>query len=274
MLKKFTDEEFAIVAHVIITQDQNDARAYTILKRLLNPVIYQYCSKGKLLYGFEDDLFHEIYMRVTKKFVSNFWERKDKDGNTDHSAKFFCRWLRVLAKNYLNDAYQKAMILKKPLLSLEDLNEVALPVWDTQKEQTEEERELLTYAFSIVLDADSDIHIILTWLGISLFILESNEEKFRVNQPFIDTYDKKTLYEMRDLLYRSAGKIDWIVISDRQKEKIDTALDFVCPDGRKMGQRTYGEFFMTKGPKATVSDWYYRMNRKIQKVIENETYNS
>lgn len=274
MLKTLTEKEFAVLAQAIIKQDQNDEMIYSILKRLLGPTLRSYCGAGRVLCGLEEDLLHEIYIRVIKKFGTSFWEKKDEYGRVDRSAKHFVGWLRTFARNYLNSTYRDALYLISPVISLEEFELNGARIAEAAEEYSEEKRELLTYAFSIVLDASSDVHIILTWIGLSLMILVNNMDKIHLNQPFIDTCENKTLYEMRDLMFFCAKGIDWLVISDRQKDKIDAALDAVCPDGRRMGQRVYDEFFMTKGAKASISDWYYRMNRKIQKVKENETYNS
>ena len=273
-LNILTEKEFDIVVNAIIYQDQNDELVYGILKRLVSPTLRRYCAPGRLLNGQEDDLFHEICIRLMKKFVPAFWSKHGENADTAALAQYFCRWLRTLARNYCNDQYRKALLLRSPLMSLEDLG-TELSESDSKKlEELAEKRELLTYAFSIVLDASNDVHIILTWLGMSLLILVNDKDRIRINQSFIDTASHKSLYELRDLLYRCADSIDWMVISDDQKAKIDTRLDAACPDGRKMGQRLYSEFYMERDPKAAISDWYYRMNRKIQKVIENETYNS
>ena len=268
-------QEFDLVVSAIINQDQDDELVYTILTRLLTPMIGSYCAPGKPLCGLQEDMLHEIYLRVVKNFVPSFWNRKGKDGVVNRSVDYFCSWLRVLARNFLNDEYGKAVIARKRYTLLEQEELYTLADSDDEAElQIEAKRELLTYAFSIVLDVSSEVHIILTWLGMSLMILERNEDRIRVNQPFIDTYSQLTMYQMRDMLYRAAWNIDWLVISDRQKQGIDRALARPMRDGRLTGEAVYGEFIMAKGAKATISDWYYRMNRKIQKVIENETHNS
>ena len=74
---------------------------------------------------------------------------------------------------------------------------------------------------------------------------------------------------MKDILFDFVKRVEWIVVTPAQIQKINHALNAELND-KHIGEIKYKDFFMKKGGKASISDWVNRMNRLIESRIKNE----
>lgn len=145
---------------------------------------------------------------------------------------------------------------------------------DESAELRELRTERLARAFTIVLDSDSTVYKVLTWMAQSIFIVNFDVTKIKSTELVLTAFEQKKLYDMRDMVFFASRSLSWINITAKQSARIESALAAPYHDGRRYGDVKYCEFFMKKGGKATISDWVNRMNNVIKRVIEYETLDS
>ena len=62
------------------------------------------------------------------------------------------------------------------------------------------------------------------------------------------------------------ARCGWIELNERQCRKQMEKLEAVDKKtGKKIGEMRYEEFYMSKGPEMSISDWINRVNEQIKK---------
>ncbi len=258
-----TEQELDTVVEEFRKQGRSDTLCL-IIERETRGIVVSFCRMGKRLSGMEDDMMSEIQFDIHQKFLTDFLYKSGHAAGMNRDTKHLRNWICLIAKRYLIDNYNAVARYQDRVRLLEDSDLTTLiDKSDEPYPDQETARELLMFAFAIVLNSASNIYIILTWLARVLMVLEYDMELIRTGDKMCIVYNDKTLYEMRDLLYRSAENISWIVITDRQRAKIDKALEKPYKDGRTYGTVKYSEFYMAKGGKYSICDWFHKMNSRI-----------
>ncbi len=275
-------EAFDIIMAEILDEENPrfDALCH-VTKEVAMPKITQMCKTDKYLRGTgcEDDIMQEVQIRIIKKVMYSFVKGKefDADGQKyDKGPVGLQKWINRLATNL---ALEYIVRMKRTLAKNRGFAEGEmenLPGGDGDYSRYEDDMtvEALSRAFEIVLDSDVQVYKVLTWLAHGLFMISDEVKRIEAKDLIIQTFEEKSLYEMRDMLFAGANKIAWLKITQEHKAKINSALDAPYDSSRTYGQVTYKDFFMKKGGKGTISDWVNRMNSIVKRVMANETFNS
>ncbi len=275
---------------------------------------------GKRADELVQDIMQNIHVRLIKSVVPFFLLKDGVDGKVNYDHEGFGGWLfrvahRVtidylkLEKKKATDAYEVDGEEKKDGDSENyhrkktDIDTESDPadIYD-EKIKNESVRELVRECFDIVIDSKIAVYKILTWLALSLVMLNLDETKIKSTDAVVEQLKNKTLFQMRDFIYAYDQKLTWLDLSEEQKKKIDNALnapynkkddestdsqsvekltELQSSDGKgEVGNRPqtwgdvkYGSFFMSKGGKASVSDWVNKINKTIKRRVAYETLN-
>lgn len=239
---------------------------------LLNPLVKKWCYNDLVLRGglHAEDVMQEIQIRVIKKCENYFF--KPINGKTDKTCEEFKAWCIKVAKNYFITYCVKQKNRKEVELDLSiNVEEEQFFIEDStlvKQERTDERRRDLQKCFVVVLDLKSKPHIVLTWLSVSLFMIDYDVSKIESTHLLVKKFSELTLAEMFNIVIGLIEKIEWLQIEikqiEKQRQKLET-LDNMT--GKKIGDMKYSDFYMNKGPEMSISDWINRVNSQIRKHI-------
>lgn len=270
----FSREEFGIMLdELLVREPASFDMLCRIAEKTLRPSVYRWCGADPSLKGrgFEEDILQEIYIRLIKTCVTGFFLRSGVHGEVNDDPEGFRRWMFRVAENIKRDFSEKVRRIRLRSESFSDGDGRLASDSGPSGESAGERTERLRAAFEVVLSADAQPYKVLTWIAQCLFMAELDVTKIRSNELILENFEQKTLFEMRDMLLRAAESVPWLGLTAAERARLDRALDEPYGDGRVYGSVRYGEFFMKKGGKATISDWMNRMNSLIRRVIGNET---
>ena len=264
-MRPFTDEEFEIMISEITDKTHPSFNMLCIIaEKTLRSKVRYWCATDSILSrrGMEDDIMQEVFIRLIKTTVTHFLKREDRNGELNDNPDEFKSWIFKVAERIKIDTSNSLRNRDYKMRGFEEGEEEQVPD-DSDDDGESYQHDTLAEAFKIVIDSDAKIYKILTWLAQSLFIIEYDVTKIQSNDIIIKAFGEKSLFEMKDILLGYAEKIEWIVITPDQIEKIDRALNAEFKN-KLIGEIKYKDFFMKKGGKASISDWVNRMNRLIE----------
>ncbi len=261
-MNHYSEEEFYKVFHDITdTQHPVFDSLVNLAQETLKSSVKRWCYEDSCLRGgsYEDDVMQEILIRLIKNCVSGFFMR---DGKLNNDPDGFKNWMFTVAKNVKNDFAKKIRRMQFIESELdENLSDGTLsPIYVSS-----EAEERLSTSFRRVIDSDISIYKVLTWIAQMLIIANMNVTKIQSNDILVQHFGFLTLDNMLEMIVAGAKDIPWLSLSDEQLARLRYKLDETTADGVRLGDKTYSDFYMKKGPKATVSDWVNRINNFIAK---------
>jgi len=237
---------------------------------LLNPLVKKWCYDDSFLRGglHADDVMQEIQIRIIKKCENYFF--KPINGKTDKTCEEFKAWCITVAKNYFITYCTKQKNRKEVELDLSINAKESVFIEDTDfiKQERIDERRELQKCFVVVLDLKSKPHIVLTWLSVSLFMIDFGANKIESTHLLVEKFSEFTLTEMFNIVIGFIKRIEWLQFDlkqiEKQRQKLETTDNIT---GKKIGDMKYSDFYMNKGPEMSISDWINRVNSQIRKHI-------
>lgn len=272
-MQYFTHDEFDKMFHEIL--DSNGScvdTLMTVAERILKGPVKKWCNSDASLKNrqFEDDLMQDIRTRLLKVCVTGFFKR---NGIENYDPDGFKNWLFTVAINVKNDFAKKQRRIQ--FMEADDTDLTNVPSYQPEVFTSTPALMRLANAFAIVLESDSKVYKVLTWMAQMLIIANANVTKIESNEILVNTFENMTLDSMLCVVLDMTSNVPWLRVNDEEFFKIKKSLDEVCSDGKRIGEKRYGDFFMKKGGKASVSDWVNRMNNLIAKEEKsNETSDS
>ena len=279
--RRFTDQEFDIMIDQLTVQKPASFEMLCeIAEKTLHRWVAAECGKCDALRGknLEDDIFHDVQIKLIQKTVTDFLLRNGPDGGINRDPDGFKSWMFTVAGNLILDTARKASrsdcrcrgFLDGEESTIEDGNNV---IENGTLLLSEERMKMLKLAMSIVLDSRSQPYIVLTWLAMCVFMLDQGVTKIVSNHKILDVFFEKSLSEMFDMLCAASKRIPWLVITDAQKKKMSERLRKKADGERTYGEMPYKAFFLKKEPLSAISDWENRMNSLAKRVMIDETSN-
>lgn len=268
-----TEQEFHIMVEELLYQQESSfCMLCSIARRVLSSSVRGWCAADSALAGggYEEDIMQEIYARLIKTTVSHFLLRENVKGPYNDDPEGFEDWIFKVARNIKSDYAKQVRRYYMRNLPPEELPGEEE---DMGSPEQQERRQKLSAAFEIVLSSDAQVYKALTWVAQCLYVIEYDISRIEANQLIVSTLEQKSLFEMRDIILHTVDRIRWLDISPEQKQRIEDALQKPYDEMRVYGQVTYGEFFMKKGGKKSISDWVNRMNSLIVRVMTHEASN-
>lgn len=271
VMRAFTDVEFYTMIDEILSVDSPSySMLCTIAEKSLKSSVSRWCAAAPALAGkgFEDDIMQEIYLRLIKTTVSSFLLNKRAEGDVNRDADGYKSWMFTVAQNVFRDYAKKVRGLSARTRGFEEGEEASIKDdTDAFSEVDSERQERLSEAFFVVLESGASPHIVLTWLAQFLIVLKKDVTKIESNSLISEAFDNLTLNEMKEIIEASARSIPWLRIEKTRLSVIEEELSKPYRDGRAYGEVRYGELYMKKGKKATISDWVNRMNSLIKRAM-------
>lgn len=269
----FTIEEFNVMVNELLCREyaSYDMMCF-IADKTLRPSVIRWCNAEPSLRGrgLEDDIMQEIQVRLIKTCVPQFLLRDGVDGRINNDPEGFRKWLFTLAVNIKKD---NANRIRRGDYYTKELDENLVGSEDAV-DVTGEKIEQLKRAFSVVIAADSQVYIVLTWIAYFVYTLSRDITKIQSNEVIRHFFEQKTLFEMHRMIVLASREIPWLQISEEQNRHILNALQKPWDDDRVYGEVKYREFYMKKGGKATISDWLNRMNHLVRRGMDDEAFDS
>lgn len=269
-MRPFTDEEFDImIAQIIDEEHPSFDMLYSIADKTLRPTVRYWCAISPALSGkdLEDDIMQDVFCRLIKTCSTHFLIRDDGAGSVNRDPDGFKSWMFKVAENIKKDVANNYRKHGFNTRYFEDGEEKQLPDISFDDDGGDFRRDKLAKAFEIVLESDAKVYKVLTWLAQSIFIIQYDITKIESNDVIIRAFADKTLFEMRDIVLRFAGAVNWLSVTPTQIRKLDCALNADVGENKLLGDVKYKEFFMKKGGKASISDWVNRMNSMIVSLM-------
>lgn len=268
----FTEAEYEKILREVVIDGDNSVKFDTlslVAERLVRPKVALWCRAGGLLKPqHEDDLMQDIHLRLMKNVVTRFvFPSKSTEGML-RNADGFRLWMFSEAK------YEKMNFLKKLYKHAKNAIgwEEAFPFGEDGRsfmesvEKTAEESDLplLKRVFHTALGLRSRPYKILCWLAIFLCIA-GGRTKIEANAIVDGAFGEATLYDMCRRVFAIAARIPWLEVSDGDEKTLMDALSQSEEDEICYGEKFLKDFYMKKGAKSSLSDWFHRINEQIQK---------
>lgn len=273
----FTAEEFdTMIAELLYEEPVSYDMLCQIAEKTLKSSIRRWCAadydlRGK---GYEDDIFQDTVIRLVKTCISGFLLRGGVNGALNRDMEGFKNWMFRIALNVKRDYANEVRGIAFRTQVLEEGEEDDIPdPTNPTSIYDDDSVDRLSQAFAIVLDSDIQVYKVLTWLAQSMLIIGCDVSKIQSNDMILQSFENRTLRDMRNILFASAKHIPWMRITPQQRRRIDTALKKPYDEQSVYGDIMYKEFFMQKGGKATISDWANRMNNMIRRVMTDAACN-
>ena len=234
-----------------------------VVKEFLTPHIRNMCFHDSALRGggYEEDILQNTTIRIIKHCIVGFFLREEQI-NTDLDE--FEKWIFVVARNVKRDC--SAKVRKGLCLPIDDVERSLVD--EVPEDGLEENREVLRWAVDRVFAMEGvGVYKTLTWFAVSLVMLYEGETKIKSTDYVYEYFKDKTLFEMYDILMRYSKKLDWLHISHLHKKRIEQVLNEPY-FGMKTGELKYHQLFTKKGGKGSISDWIYKINKKLKEKRE------
>lgn len=219
-----------------------------------------------------EDVMQEIQIRIIKKCERYFFD--PQNGIANKTCEEFKAWCYKVAQNYFFSYCVKQKNRKEVELDLSiKLDDEQFISGNTAERFTrqqilEESRSNLKTCFAIVMDLKSSPHIILTWLSVSMFMLECDASRIESTHIIIQEFSKLTLFEMFYIVISSIQRLGWEVFTEEQIAAQREKLTRINKESEMpFGDMKYEDFYMSKGPEMSISDWVNRVNSQIKKQI-------
>ena len=193
--------------------EEGDASYYNDLAEIvygfLKPRIRAWCSRDSRLKGkqLEDDLLNDAYLIISKKIVTHFLRRNGFDAPINNDPEGFLKWMTTVAANHVKNEAEKQG--RRQTVSIEppedddgatryEYKELSTEDFDAE---IDGKRELISSALDVVLDKRSEPYIILSWLTVSIYVLENNVQNHVAIRMIVDEMSDKTLFEIKDRVF-------------------------------------------------------------------------
>ncbi len=282
-MKKMTKEEYLQEFDLMVKEisDKNDPK-YDALVRIaesfLKPYLTRQCSKYSTLRSMElvNDIYHDVILELLKSCVDKFLYRTD---TLNYDPEGFLKWIYTVARNVVSDSAKKYGTRQCNEVSIVNENGETIDIPSTSNPLTSvETHETLSECFKAVLQMDCELYILFAWMlrvivlsKCDLNTVEQGKKdelvETKANEILVSAFENSTMSQIYTVIVLESKLLPWMQISDADNEMILKKLE--CDKGGvPMGDRLFSSFFMKKGGKATVSDWVYRINSRIVKIID------
>lgn len=272
----FTREEFDVMVRELLYDDQvTYDMLCTITEKTLRNKVGAWCRADATLRGreYEDDIMQEIHIRVIKRTISSFLLKKCINGKPyNDDPEGFEDWLYEVGRNIKKDFSDRVRRIDFRTEDLDKPGVIDIPA--NSDEEQADRIETLKEAFTIVMNSDTGVYKVLTWIAQFVFMIGGGDTKIQSNEEIIANFEQQTLYKMYSDLLTMSKWVPWIKITKQQHERIMDALAKPFNEERSYGSTMYRDFYMKHGGapngKKSVSDWMNRMNGIIRRELDDD----
>lgn len=258
----FTKEEYEIM---IVELTQKDPMRFDMMceiaLRVLGPKVKVWCYDKPSLRSrqMSDDIMQEILMHLMTRCVTHFLRREDHRYEINHNPEEFSKWIMRVGKNYVKSVAKKQQSRDYKDRRLQELLSVA----SEMDSEPNRDQQKVADAFRLAFTAPKKVHIAVTWIAQSAMIINWDITKIKATQLMEEAFSDKTLAEVWFITRQLLSDIPWISVSPVESESIEARLNEDY-EGKPAGLTIYKEYYGTRGGRAAISDWVYRMNSWIK----------
>lgn len=270
----FTEEEFQTIVDELFNKSESGFNTLLkVIDRAFSRNVENWANSTSFLKGglHHEDVMQEIRIKVCKNVVTNFFKHERANGEINYDPLGFQKWLCTVVKHEKISYFNQMLRVRHCTI---DLNDTTVESMVENLASTTEDyygefssRERLEEAFKVVIESEARPYTVLTWIAARLFFIEVNEKGGEISSMVDSAFGNKTLYQMRDMLFQATERIKWMKLTEKGKEKINKALDTLYNGISPYGEMRYYEFYMSKGAKASISDWINKMDNIIKKQV-------
>lgn len=268
-MRKFSDKAFEdIIAELFEVPSRADT-LLAVIDQVYRKRIQRWCITHNDVIGggYEEDILQDIKIKILTHCVSSFFLRNGVDGGINTHPDEFAKWMNTVVKNTQKDILESHKRRNNTVRPIGE-KDIPDPIHDDPA-AADTQQQILSKAFAVVINADSGAHIVLTWIASFLFIYQYGSESCHVAGDLVEAFEKKTLYEMRDVLLGAARRLPWLILSKHQLRNLNASLQRSFDDTRCCGEVQYREFFMRSGGKSSISNWNNRMNKLVKRAMKS-----
>ncbi len=124
----------------------------------------------------------------------------------------------------------------------------------------------LARCLDTILRSKTATHKTVTWIAYQVLVNLHGTSRKETTRWMAKKLENRTLDDIFAMAYRYADRFRWLKLAPYQMELVRDMLNAPTADGRRAGELLYGECFMKKGGRASISDW---LNR-FQAIMERE----
>ncbi|MGN1307393.1 MAG: hypothetical protein ACI4V3_06970 [Faecousia sp.] len=270
-MRKFSDEAFReIISELFVQKLSCSETLLAVIDEVYRKRIRSWCFTHRDVIdgGYAEDILQVIKIKIITNCTTSFFMKNGTDGGINTNPDEFASWMNTVVKNKLKDILEIHQRRNNTVRPIGDNEEFVDPLYQDSA-AVDAQQEILSNAFAVVINADSDAHIVLTWIASSLFIYQYGSESCHVAGDLVEAFEAKTLYEMRDMLLRAAERLPWLTLSRHQLQKLNASLQKNFDGTRCCGEVQYREFFMKSGGKSSISNWRNRMNNLVKRAMKS-----
>lgn len=266
---RFSVQEFDLMIEDLLSKKCSFVPLCEIAQKELSPKVYGSFRDKKILSENYDaeSMMQDIFLKLIKYTVTGFLLREGPDGPVNRDYKGFRAWMHTVADNEIKDRIEK--IVTKLNKTLPDsIDDIELPpTEDADPFANDASIQELQNAFDIIITAgNTGIYKTLTWLVQSVFVIKYDYTRIEANNRLLSEFENKTLWEMYEMLISYESTLPWLALTEKHKKIIEDALrEQISDKGITYADAVYSDFFMSKGAKASVSDWVNRLDSKIRR---------
>lgn len=269
--RAFTTLEFLRMVHEV-KNDRYDM-LMEIGVRALSGYVNFYCNKPSLRNReYNGEILDDILLRLKKRTLIGFVLRQGID-KPNLNPNEFNKWIFTVAKNACRDKVKKVASddAKKNKAEKAIIDIIPAFTDDEEKKRRDENNEKLRKTLGIALNSSSKPHIVLTWIGMLVFMAYYGVTKKTSNHRIEELFADKDLNTIYRLLKKESRRIEWLVIPADLDKKMNDKLMEENENGKTYGETKYSEFYGKADPRSAISGWEYRINQMIYKVVGNGT---
>ncbi|MBQ8697224.1 MAG: sigma-70 family RNA polymerase sigma factor [Clostridia bacterium] len=275
-MRRFTVEEFNIMVDELLLDEPKFDMLCVIARKQLEPMLEKMCTRffGSSSTGHADDLVQEISLHLMVVTVPHFLLKDVPTGAINNDPDGFCAWMTTVAKRKCVDFARKENKRLGMAVDIDDLLQY-LSVEDSYGMFDEDDGiPTLRAALKEVLSWDVAIYKTLTWMAYFVFMLAFDVSAKGSGDIILKNFEDRTLREMFAMIILVAKSRTWLELSAKQHARIVRALSEPWTDGRPYGEVRYGDLFMSKGGRSSISDWINKLNTKLRKMeLSDDTFN-
>lgn len=244
----------------------------------------KWCKDKEFFIGgdLKDDLFISVFIKLCKTTKRYFFCRNGETFDESKTLHEFHRWTKTVYTNELKDFFRKNCFWafvdpNNPLGFSEnpfDDEDEGFNDAPDKSDAFELSADMEYYimgiskAVDMVFDLRTEPHMVLSWLAVSVVMLNGKYYRHEVGKVVDMYFGDKSLYEMFDYLIPNLKQLPWFNVSNERLKEQRAKLDVIHEETHKpVGEMRFCEFYQKKGGRASISEWFTRTSNQIIKKI-------
>lgn len=270
-MRPFTNEEYQIMIYELTERKPMSFDMMCLIsQRALKPLIKKWCydSEDLRYRQYEDDILQDTLIRLIKTCVTYFLKRKDKKYAVNDDPDEFYLWIKTVAHNITRD---KAKEVRRQDFRTAKLSK-DIPAPDEFRKLEDDTQEKFIEVFHTAIYAPRSPHIVLTWVMYGALAVYYGIKRVKATQIIEEAFSDRTLFEIWEIARRMMEELPDLRTTEEENAHIKDILKKLDKNKNMIGNTVFREYYGSRGGKAAISDWIYRMNQWLGDRIDYEPF--